>query len=514
MEIPKEQMEQRLNFNGDPSNPHSHDNGNGFNHFPPLDSGYALNHSVPRPLRKRPWHHSNQGTSPDQVDSANNVKVYVAPVPRTATEAEIRPVFEEHGTIIEVVLLKDKRTGVRQGSCFVKYATFDGADRAIKALNNQYTFVGESYPVVVKFADRELERLGVRGFCRNMEKKDPLEGVRGFCRNMEKKDPLEVVADKVFVSCFNKEASKKEIEEIFSPYGHVEDIFIATSRGYAFVKFSNREMALAAIKGLNRTFTMRGCDHPLIVRFADPKRPRTGEPRSNSVSVNANFGPCSQEPAVWPLPNFGDPNCGGSMLPIAPHHSSMAHPQVTTHMQNWEPGATVVQHPFPPQQLHSQLGSTPFGSIQAPKLPSQTQPFITEAQRQSHPADSLVQNIEQHLSSQLASQTGSNPSTAAGNTPPDMPSSPQDEDFPECDWSEHYCPDGVKYYYNCVTCESRWEKPEEYALYEKESQKQPELENNCCSLSQLSSCSSQQVAEKHQETNHDRRQSNTSPVVA
>jgi len=59
------------------------------------------------------------------------------------------------------------------------------------------------------------------------------------------------------------------------------------------------------------------------------------------------------------------------------------------------------------------------------------------------------------LLSQLASQTGSNPSTAAGNTPPDMPSSPQDEDFPECDWSEHYCPDGVKYYYNCVTCESR-----------------------------------------------------------
>ncbi|WVZ07302.1 hypothetical protein V8G54_020648 [Vigna mungo] len=253
-------------------------------------------------------------------------------------------------------------------------------------------------------------------------------------------------------------------------------------------------MALAAIKGLNRTFTMRGCDHPLIVRFADPKRPRTAESR--------------------PLPNFGDPNCGGSMLPIAPHHSSIANPQVTTHMQNWEPGATVVQHSFPPQQLHSQLGSMPFGSIQAPKLPSQTQPFITEVQRESHPADSSVQNIEQHLSSQLASQTGSNPSTAAGNTPPAMPSSPQDEDFPECDWSEHYCPDGVKYYYNCVTCESRWEKPEEYALYEKESQKQPELENNYCSLSQLSSCSSLQVAEKYQETNHDQRQSNTSPVVA
>lgn len=290
----------------------------------------------------------------------------------------------------------------------------------------------------------------------------------------------------------------------FSPNLSCGCIFL----GYAFVKFSNREMALAAIKGLNRTFTMRGCDHPLIVRFADPKKPRTGESRSNFSSVNANFGPCSQEPAVWPLPNFGDSNYGGNILPIAPHHSSIAHPQVTTHMQNWEAGA-VVQHAFPPQQLHSQL---PFGSIQAPKLPSQ--PFITEGQRQSHPADSSVQNIEQHLSSQLASQTGSNPSTAAGNTPPDMPSSPQDEDFPEYDWSEHYCPDGVKYYYNCVTCESRWEKPEEYVLDEKESQKLPEQEDNCCSLSQLSSCSSQQVAEKQKETNHDHRQSDTSPVVA
>lgn len=25
----------------------------------------------------------------------------------------------------------------------------------------------------------------------------------------------------------------------------------------------------------------------------------------------------------------------------------------------------------------------------------------------------------------------------------------------ECDWSEHTCPDGDKYYYNCVTCESK-----------------------------------------------------------
>lgn len=59
-------------------------------------------------------------------------------------------------------------------------------------------------------------------------------------------------------------------------------------------------------------------------------------------------------------------------------------------MQNWEPGANVVQQTFPPQQVYSQ----------APKLSSQ--PFITEVQRQSHPADSSVQNIEQQLCSQVS----------------------------------------------------------------------------------------------------------------
>ncbi|XP_061366218.1 flowering time control protein FCA-like isoform X2 [Gastrolobium bilobum] len=439
--------------------------------MPIVDSGCAPDHSMHRLARKRPWNHSNQGTSSDQVDEGSHVKVYVAPVPRTATEADVRLVFEGHGTIVEVVLLKDKRTGARQGSCFVKYATLNEADSAIKALSNQYTFPGELAPVVVRYADRERERLGVRG----------------FCRNLEKKDPLQEVVDKVFVGYINKEASKKEMEEIFSPYGHVEDIFIALGRGYGFVKFSNRDMALAAIKGLNGAYTMRGCGHPLIVRFADPKKPKTGESR--------------------PLQNFGDSNSGGSFMPIAPHHSTIPRPQVASHMQNWEPGATMVQQPFHPQQGHSQLASMPLRSVQAPKLSSQ--PFNTEVQRQSHPADLSVQNIEQ----QLSSQTGSNPRTVAGSTSPDMPRSPLDEDYPECDWSEHFCPDGHKYYYNCVTCESRWDKPEGYALYEKETQKQQEQEDHSCLHSQVLLSSCQQVAQRQQETNHDHRQSETSPFV-
>ncbi|RWW81171.1 hypothetical protein BHE74_00010479 [Ensete ventricosum] len=90
------------------------------------------------------------------------------------------------------------------GCCFVKYATSDEADRAIRALHNQYTLPGVgTIPI--------------------------------YC----------AAEDKLFVASLNKLANAKEIEEvmrslsfcvickslvnvwqIFSPYGRVEDVYL------------------------------------------------------------------------------------------------------------------------------------------------------------------------------------------------------------------------------------------------------------------------------------------------
>ncbi|KAK1269846.1 Flowering time control protein FCA [Acorus gramineus] len=211
------------------------------------------------------------GSSPDNMNGRSFAKLFIGSVPKTATEEDVRPMFEEHGNVIEVALIRDKRTGQQQ----------EEADMAIRYLHNQRMLPGGSGPIQVRYADGERERLGAVEF-------------------------------KLFVGSLNKQAAEKEIEEIFSPYGRIEDVYIMRdeikqSRGCAFVKFSNREMAAAAINALNGIYVMHGCEQPLIVRFADPKRPRPGESRGGP----AFGGSCSEAPyEVRPTQNFNESEGG------------------------------------------------------------------------------------------------------------------------------------------------------------------------------------------------------------
>ncbi|KAJ6334364.1 hypothetical protein OIU78_011287 [Salix suchowensis] len=63
----------------------------------------------------------------------------------------------------------------------------------------------------------------------------------------------------------------------------------------------------------------------------------------------------------------------------------------------------------------------------------------------------------------------------------------------ECDWSEHSCPDGYKYYFNCITCESRWEKPVEFTLFQQQFQEQKRLHGSNQQPSLSLVCSAEEV---------------------
>ncbi|KAL3508189.1 hypothetical protein ACH5RR_033571 [Cinchona calisaya] len=249
------------------------------------DGGFNSNYPMaPVSGQKRGYSYPDSRGSPsgDRFEGGNFIKLFVGSVPRTAMEEDIRPLFDDQGRVLEVALIRDKRTGQHQGCCFVKYATSEEADRAIRALHNQYTLPGGVGPLQVRYADGERERL---------------------------------VEFKLFVGSLNKQATESEIEEIFAPYGRVEDVYLMRddmrqSRGCGFVKYSQREMALAAINALNGTYTMQGCDQPLTVRFADPKRPRLGESRGGAPAYGGpGFAPRPRfpTPGIRPPTNLGEP---------------------------------------------------------------------------------------------------------------------------------------------------------------------------------------------------------------
>jgi RNA recognition motif-containing protein len=60
-------------------------------------------------------------------------KIYVGNLPFSASDAEIRTLFGEFGTVDSVSLITDRETGQPRGFGFVEMSS--GADEAIRALN-------------------------------------------------------------------------------------------------------------------------------------------------------------------------------------------------------------------------------------------------------------------------------------------------------------------------------------------------------------------------------------------
>ena len=86
-----------------------------------------------------------------------NKKLYVGNLPYSATDNEIRSLFEQVGEVAEVTIIMDRETGRSKGFGFVEMATDEGATEAIRRFNG---FQMGTRPLTVNEARPREERSG------------------------------------------------------------------------------------------------------------------------------------------------------------------------------------------------------------------------------------------------------------------------------------------------------------------------------------------------------------------
>ncbi|XP_043212766.1 RNA-binding protein lark-like, partial [Amphibalanus amphitrite] len=139
---------------------------------------------------------------------SGTVKIFLGNLSDSATPDDVRPLFEEYGTVVEADVIKNYG--------FVHMESEPDAQRAIAALNGK-TVRGK--PMVVEMSTGVNRRSQAR---------------RGRC--------------KIFVGNLHKDTTTDELRGLFLPHGNVVEADIIAN--YAFVHMETEDQAQAAIDAL------------------------------------------------------------------------------------------------------------------------------------------------------------------------------------------------------------------------------------------------------------------------
>ncbi|XP_075727699.1 CUGBP Elav-like family member 1 isoform X4 [Rhipicephalus microplus] len=102
---------------------------------------------------------------------------------------------------------------------------------------------------------------------------------------------------KLFIGMLAKECNENDVRVMFAPFGTIEECTVlrdgnGQSKGCAFVTYASRQCAINAIKAMNHSQTMKGCNNPMVVKFADTQKEKE-QKRQQQVMTN-----------LWTMANF------------------------------------------------------------------------------------------------------------------------------------------------------------------------------------------------------------------
>lgn len=174
-------------------------------------------------------------------------RLFVGRLPTNFSQDELGDVFSVYGRLTECKMVPGRGVG------FVGFETWGAAHRAVLQTDGRPIVGGASQPAIVSFAER-TSTVG-----------------RGGGAHLSKGNSN----SRLFVGGLAEAVTEREINDMFSPFGNVEDIKLLPSKGHrrcGFVILSLWGEALDAIEGLDGQDNQDRRDaEPLTVVLAEPK---------------------------------------------------------------------------------------------------------------------------------------------------------------------------------------------------------------------------------------------------
>ncbi|OII73949.1 bruno-like protein with 2 RRM domains [Cryptosporidium ubiquitum] len=213
------------------------------------------------------------------------VKLFVNRVPKHMTNEELLKIFNKYGLVVECNIIRDSNGP--KGCAFVRFSNIYEAQNAILCIHGKTVLDKEVGPIQVKYADGEIERLGL-----SPDVQPCGESV------------------KVFVGSLPKNCTEDQLLLLFKQFGHVDEVHIIRdnnkqSKCSAFVTFPRKFMAENAIMFLDKKYIFDNSKRPIEVRLAKSRAKQKQQQQQQQQSQNANCRPNNSM-----SPNHSDFNTG------------------------------------------------------------------------------------------------------------------------------------------------------------------------------------------------------------
>jgi len=224
--------------------------------------------------------------------------------------------------------------GAIAGCAFILLSNKKDADKAISQLSGKHQMPGMTNFLQLSYAKGEQERLDA----------------------------------KLFVSMIAKTSTKEDIEKMVKPFGNIEEVFLIKDKqtkafnGSAFVRFTTKKEAVAAIDGLHGKLTMEGSSQPLVVKWADQDKKDRGNQGGNMM--NNQMGMRGMGNMGMGMGNMGMGNMGMGNMGMGMGMSPMMMQQQMLMMQQQQQMLMMQQQQMRMAQMGGGMNRGGFGSPQ------------------------------------------------------------------------------------------------------------------------------------------------------